>query len=266
MAKILRSRDELEQHLIQSQDGSYSAFYVRKTMKSAFQPIVSSSGELFGYEALLRIYNQDGLQLETEPFFSAGYMPSSDRINLDRLARVIHLRNFARFVSKGSLFLNLTPIAALDAGGQQCGYNSLISKVKELGLSNDRIYFEILEHTCANDKLLVRSLQDMQQYGFRIAIDDYGVDASSEQRVRNVKPDIIKVDRSLLTDFMSGKPEELESVIHLAHELNAKVLIEGIESKSDFMMVKELGVEYMQGYYIGRPVQVNGLPCLFEPI
>ncbi|OLQ74174.1 hypothetical protein BIT28_20095 [Photobacterium proteolyticum] len=235
-------------------------------MKSAFQPIVSASGALFGYEALLRIYCQDGLLLQTEPFFSTGFMPSSDRINLDRLARVIHLRNFARFVSDGALFLNMTPIAALDAGSQQYGYNSLISRVKELGLSNDRIYFEILEHTCANDRLLVSSLQDMQDYGFRIAIDDYGVDASSESRVRKVNPDIIKVDRSLLTDYMDGKPEELQAVISLAHELNAKVLTEGIESQNDFNTVRELGVDYMQGYYIGRPVLVSELPCLFEPI
>lgn len=235
-------------------------------MKSAFQPIVCSSGELFGYEALLRIYNSDGQLLKTGPFFSTDYMDTNDRINLDRLARVIHLRNFAHFVSKGSLFLNITPIAALDTAGQQFGYHSLIARVKELGLSIGRIYFEILEHACANDKMLVDSLQDMQRHGFRLAIDDYGVDASSESRVRNVNPDIIKVDRSLLADFMAGKPEELQAVIRLAHEMNAKVLIEGIENYRDFVTVKDLGVDYMQGYYIGRPELVHNLPRQFEPV
>ncbi|WP_299022443.1 EAL domain-containing protein [uncultured Photobacterium sp.] len=266
MAKILRTRDELEQYLIQSEAGYYSARYDSYLMKSAFQPIVSASGQLFGYEALLRIYDESGFKLKTEPFFSSEFMNSYDRINIDRLARVIHLRNFALFVSKGTLFLNMTPIAAVDLDSQPLSQQSFIDRVHELGLSIDQIYFEILEHNCACDKMLVNSLRSLQELGARIAIDDYGVNASSESRARNVKPDIIKVDRSLLADYINGKPQELQDVIQLARELKARVLLEGIEDYRAFVVAKQLGVDYLQGYFIGRPELVNYISCQFEPI
>lgn len=265
VGKILRTRSELEQHIIRLEDGSYSAVYDDFVMKSAFQPIVCMSGELFGYEALLRVFDETGIQLKTEPFFTPAFMGTCDQINFDRLARVIHLRNFARFLSTGSLFLNMTPIAALDTDSQLLTQNSLIPRVKELGLSIDQVYFEILEHFCACDQMLVNSLHNMQRHGLRIAIDDYGIDGSSEMRTRNVNPDIIKVDRSLLADFMSGKPDSLIEAIGLARELNAKVLVEGVEDQRCMEVTKRLGVDFLQGYYVGRPVMVHELSPQPEP-
>lgn len=105
MGKILRARSELEQHVIRLDDDSYHVVYDRYVMKSAFQPIVSSSGKLFGYEALLRVFDEAGVQLLTEPFFTSAFLTSRDRINIDRLAKVIHLRNFARFFLVAPCFL-----------------------------------------------------------------------------------------------------------------------------------------------------------------
>lgn len=264
MGRILRSRRELEQHLILSDDGSYSAAYDGLVLKSAYQPIVYASGERFGYEALLRIFDESGTQLSTEPFFTPGWMQSNDRINLDRLAKVIHLRNFARFLSEGSLFLNMTPAAAMDTDSQLLTQNSLIPRVKELGLSLEQLYFEILEHYCACDQMLADSLRNMQQHGLKIAIDDYGIDGSSEMRARHVNPDIIKVDRSLLADFMNGKPDSLTDAIALARDLDAKVLVEGVEDEYRFEAARLLGVDFMQGYYVGRPVFIDELSTQLE--
>ncbi|MCW8328621.1 EAL domain-containing protein [Photobacterium sp. SDRW27] len=234
-------------------------------MKSAFQPIVCSSGQRFGYEALLRVFDKRGTQIRTEPFLTSCIMSDSDRINLDRLARVIHLRNFARFLSVGSLFLNMAPIAALDAHSQVLTQHSLIPRVNELGLSIDQVYFEILEHHCSSDQMLINSLQNMQYHGIRIAIDDYGIDGSSETRARQVNPDIIKVDRSLLVEYIDGKPDSLHDAIKLARELNAKILVEGVEDERCYQAAKRLDVDYMQGYYIGHPELVHDLTYQQEP-
>ncbi|ELR67158.1 hypothetical protein C942_02666 [Photobacterium marinum] len=265
MAKILRTRHELEQYLNKSEAGYFYARYQGYAMHSAFQPIVSASGKLFGYEALLRVYDEAGNKLKTEPFFNSEFISTAERINFDRLARVIHLRNFALFLSKGTLFLNLSPIAALDSDKQEATQKSFVRRIDELGLSIDQIYFEVLEHTCSCDALLVNSLRNLQGYGARIAIDDYGVEASSEARARDVRPDIIKVDRSLLLNYVEGKRDDLLNVIKLARELEARVLLEGVEDYRCYAAGKHLQVDYMQGYFIGRPELVDSL-CQFEPL
>lgn len=256
----------LERCLVVSADGSVHAVYQDYTLKSAFQPIIAADGALFGYEALLRIYDRQGTLLKTEPFFSTGLLGVADRLQIERLARTIHLRNYAQFLSQGALFINMTPVAALDTTSQQCLQRFFMSQASELGVSAAQIYFELLEHYTPNDQLLLHSLKSMQQHGLRIAIDDYGVDGSSEARARGVNPDIIKVDRSLLAAFRAGQPRVLQEVLTLAHELNARVLVEGVESEYDFEAVRRLGVDYMQGYYIGYPVLTHYLPRHFEPV
>ena len=265
MGKILRTRQELEQHLKLSDDGCYSAVYDGFVLKSAFQPIIDASGERFGYEALLRVSDETGMLLKTESVFSAGFLDTCAQINLDRLAKVIHLRNFARFLSAGSLFLNMTPVAAVDTESQLLTPNSLIPRVEELGLSIDQLYFEILEHHSSCDQTLVKSLHHMQRHGLQIAIDDYGVEGSSETRTRSVNPEIIKVDKSLLAEFMDGESSGLTGAIGLARELNAKVLVEGVEDRHCLEAARRLGVDYMQGYHVGRPVLVDELSRQLEP-
>jgi len=259
VGKILRERNELEQHLIMSDDDSYNVVYDRYVMKSAFQPIVSLSGKLFGYEALLRVFDEAGDQLLTEPFFTSELLTERDRINIDRLAKVIHLRNFSRFLSCGTLFLNMSPASVIDGDTHVLTKHSLIPRVTDLGLSIDQIYFEVLEHFCSNDSRLVQSLQSMRRQGLQIAIDDYGVGASSELRAREVKPEIIKMDKSLLAEYINGEPDKLLKAMELASELDAKVLLEGVEDHRCFEAAQALGVDYMQGYYIGRPELVQCL-------
>ncbi|MEJ2766190.1 EAL domain-containing protein [Photobacterium sp. MCCC 1A19761] len=266
MSHALTFGGPLARCLVTSTDGSVHAVYQCYTLKSAFQPIVAADGTLFGYEALLRIYDRNGIQLKTEPFFSTGLLALRDRLNLERLARTIHLRNYAHFLSQGALFLNMTPIAALDRTSQQCLQRSFMTEAEALGVASKQIYFELLEHYTANDQLLLHSLKSMQQHGLRIAMDDYGVDGSCETRARCVNPDIIKVDRSLLAAYRAGKPQALQDVLTLAHELNARVLVEGVESECDFDAVRRLGVDYMQGFYIGHPQLASYLPRHFTPV
>ncbi|UTV29855.1 EAL domain-containing protein [Photobacterium atrarenae] len=266
MSCALTSGGKLAQCLAQGADKSMYAVYQDYTLRSAFQPIVAADGSLFGYEALLRIYDREGRQLKTEPFFSTGLLNVTDRLNLERLARSIHLHNYAQFLSQGALFINMTPIAALDTASQQCLQHSFMTQVTELGVSAEHIYFELLEHYTSNDRLLLHSLKNMQQHGLRIAMDDYGVDGSSETRARYVNPEVIKIDRSLLVQLRAGRPQALLDVVTLAKELKARVLVEGVESEADFESVRGIGVDYMQGYYIGHPELACYLPRHFEPV
>ncbi|MGR5150365.1 EAL domain-containing protein [Photobacterium swingsii] len=257
MNKILRTVHDIEHYLRGTTSDGFSFVYQDKVIKSAFQPIVKRDKTVFGYEALMRIYDKEGLRFQTEPFFTSRHLPIFDKINIDRLARVIHLRNFAHFIRQGALFLNMSPDALIDNRDYKTGNNLLFPRVKELGLNLHDIYFELLEHHCTDDHRLNNVLRSMRGKGVKLAMDDYGSEASSATRALTVKPDIIKMDKSLLQEYLSGAPERLNDALRIAKKVGAKVLLEGVEDKHAYDVAMILNVDFMQGYYFGRPLLLN---------
>ncbi|MGF1688337.1 EAL domain-containing protein [Photobacterium japonica] len=235
------------------EDESCCAQYHHLLLKSAFQPIVTPTGERYAYEALVRMYTQDGELVNTGDVINLCQNVEPHLINIDRLARVIHLRNFARFLPDSKLFINMTPVAIIDSLSPAFEQSLLIPRILELGLSPDHIFIEVLEHYCGDDINLVNAIRTMHQEGLQIAIDDYGTHASSEFRTRAVKPGLIKIDQSLLQQHLDGNSVPIFDAIQVARDINAKVLIEGVENKRAFQAAVALGADLLQGYYTGRP-------------
>ncbi|OZS42250.1 EAL domain-containing protein [Photobacterium sanguinicancri] len=257
MKKILRTVHDIEHYLRGTTDDGFSFVYQDKIIKSAFQPIVNQDNTVFGFEALMRVYDADGMRCQTEPFFTSRHLPLFDKINIDRLARVIHLRNFAHFIHCGALFLNMSPDALIDNREHESGNNLLFPRVKELGLNLKDIYFELLEHHCTDDQQLNAVLHGMRRKGVKLAMDDYGSQASSEVRALTVKPDIIKMDKSLLQEYLNGHPKRLNEALSVAKTVGAKVLLEGVEDKRAYNVAMALNVDFMQGYFFGRPLLLH---------
>lgn len=252
MSKIIATLDEINRHLTTEADGSYSAVYDSYHLKTAFQPIHQMNGDLFGFEALVRVFNECGDELNTEPFFAPEYYDETDQVNMDRLARVIHVKNFAQFFTSYALFINMVPDALL-IHSKNVPAALLHQRLTALGLKSEQVFFELLEHDCTSNIELLDILQQMRAQGMKVALDDYGVKASSECRARFLRPDIIKVDRSLLADFLSGQESPLRKVMGLGRELGAKLLIEGVENAAGLKVARMLNADYIQGFYLGRP-------------
>ncbi|MDO6705946.1 EAL domain-containing protein [Photobacterium sp. 1_MG-2023] len=252
MNRILATLKDVEEHLVTESDGSFSAKYDGYLIKSAFQPIQATEGGLFGYEALARVYNKAGDELNTEPFFTSTFLETTDQVNLDRLARVIHVKNFAQYFPDHVLFLNMVPDALL-SHHKHVPASLLHERLKEHGLLASQVFFELLEHDCARNAELQQALKEMREQGMNIAMDDYGVKASSERRARLLHPDMIKVDRSLLAGYLAGNQQPLLSVVRLAKELRATLLLEGVENEAGCSAARALGADYIQGFHLGRP-------------
>ncbi|KDM90800.1 hypothetical protein EA58_15555 [Photobacterium galatheae] len=248
VSKIIATIQDIDMYLRTESDGSMSAAYDAYQIKTAFQPIHTVHGDIFGYEALARVYNEAGDELKTEPFFTSEYLDITDQVNLDRLARAIHVKNFARFFPTHFLFINMMPDMLLAHHRQASA-----EKRNEFGGLSSQVYVELLEHDCSCNHELQCVLHQMRAQGLKIAIDDYGVKASSERRARLLNPDMIKVDRSLLADYLAGETQPLNQVVALAHELGATLLLEGVENEAGREVATRLGVDYMQGFYLGRP-------------
>jgi EAL domain-containing protein (putative c-di-GMP-specific phosphodiesterase class I) len=102
----------------------------------------------------------------------------------------------------------------------------------------------------------------MDNWNALIALDDFGTGYNSEYALITMHPDIIKIDRSIIEgcDKDISKYTMIRNLVKIARENNVKVLAEGIETRSEMETVIRCGADYLQGYYLSRPVfEPNGI-------
>ncbi|WP_434361464.1 EAL domain-containing protein [Parasalinivibrio latis] len=254
---LLDSQEDFELFLTEDQVGNVEAIYGSYRLSSVYQPLFTRDGEIYGYEALVRIRSLETLQyISPEIIFSAPNNQDDygiDQVNLDRLSRVIHLRNFARLNKSEAIFLNILPTTAVMQSLSPTGQKLMRKRLVELGMPNNQVVFEVTEQECGNDDDLAVAIDHSKLHGFRIAIDDYGSEANNESRLRKINPCIVKIDRGLLVKYMLGQQIPLLDAISNAKNIGAKIVVEGIETEHDFQAMLALDIDLFQGYYLGLP-------------
>lgn len=207
-----------------------------------FQPIVDLSKQrVFAYEALTR-----GKATSTDP--AAMFERASREDAWGRLGRLIREVTFERG-SGFPLFINVHP-AELAA-------RWLVRPDDPIYQHNHHVFLEITEsatfthyETCLNVLKEVRARADV-----RLAIDDLGAGYSNLMRVIELEPQVVKLDRELVTGLQSN-PKQQRLMQHLAalcKDLGADVVAEGIETEEELRAVIDTGVRYGQGYVFARP-------------
>ena len=95
--------------------------------------------------------------------------------------------------------------------------------------------------------------------GCKIAIDDFGTGYSNFEYLVKLKADYIKIDGSLIKDIDKNRISEIvcKNIVNFARDLNMKTIAEFVENESIFNKVKELGIDYSQGYYFDKPLEIK---------
>lgn len=144
-------------------------------------------------------------------------------------------------------------------------YEFLMEAITETGFPADRLELEITESSFLKDMdRIIELLKRIRTHGIMIALDDFGSGFSSLNYLKRLPVDYIKIDRSFVRDL----PEDTESkaittsVIHLAHQLNMKVIAEGVETEAQLSFLKAQNVDFIQGYYFHRPMSADKLKGL----
>ena len=243
-----------------NQHSTYIVEFDNYIIRSAFQAIVSSEGEVFGYEALSRIQCRDtGQSIRPDIFFNA-------LVNLDNQREVLfeinrcHLMTFRLsefYTPYRKIFLNLTP----DFFNRLLEDKYILYLVKGLlsahGFSPDDVIAEVTEvHTLCDEKLSL-GVKCMSDSDFNIAIDDFGDDGSTLERVNACMPNIVKISRNLYLENIEKNPSYLIGLIDYFHNIEAKVVVEGIEDESHVETLKSMGVDYFQGFFFHKPALVE---------
>ena len=223
------------------------------SLATHFQPIYSvQKAGCIGFEALIRAHDSAGGPIRPEKLF-ARVFADGDGILLDWICRALHLRKFAT-VDPGNrtLYINVHPEAAVRDAGSAADFAELI---RFYGMAPERICVEILEGACADEGLLREAVAAYRALGATIAMDDFGVGRSNFDRIVALRPDVVKIDRSVLTAAVGDRKARLmlPSIIELLHEAGADVAIEGIESASEALLALDSGADLLQGFHFAPP-------------
>lgn len=250
---LSRADLELLDPLLQQQADHWTGLFHGLVLRTALQPIFSISHKrIIGYEALIRAFDPDNISV---PPFQLFGLPESDQENvlLDRLCRLLHIRNYSMFQDDVNwLFLNVSPQAV--ASGYR--YDSFFGELlRRTGLPPHRIVVEIVEQPTDDSERLRETVKYYKELGCLTAIDDFGAGHSNFERIWNLSPDIVKLDRTL-TLRASNDPKArqiLNGIVTLLHQSSCLVLLEGVETHDQAMIAIDAGVDFVQGYYFSHP-------------
>lgn len=231
----------------------YSAFNLLVEMNLFdyhFQPIVDTkTGDIYAYEALMRPDSSIGMNplqvLETAGVYKRLY--DIERATIFNVMERFS-KDFASFSGR-KVFINSIPGYFLNEIDNQIVSDRYSDYMKY-------VVFEITEQNSVSDEELaaIKRVGNAQADN-HIAIDDYGTGHSNIVNLMRYTPQIIKIDRFLISGIHNDVNKQMfvRSTIEFAAMNNIRVLAEGVETSEELKMVISLGVDYVQGYYTGRP-------------
>lgn len=226
------------------------------SVQYAFQSIISAkTGEVYGYEALMRPQSaifQSPLELLRIAKTGAKLYEIEHMTWKKALADFQTQINAGRVSKDHHIFINSISdcvMESADADELENTYHDLIHNV----------VLEVLESESVNEDYTERKLRRMKKWNAQVALDDFGTGYNSEYALITLKPDMIKIDRSIISgcDKDMSRRTIISSLIKLARTKNILVLAEGVETAEELKTVISCGVDLLQGYYLDRP--------LFEP-
>ena len=219
-------------------------------LRIVFQPIIRLDElRVIGLEALSRP-GRGSVFASAEEMFTAGEATGL-LTSLESVARREVLRSVSGWPADTLLFLNVSPSALADPSTSEQILGAL---ERTPALRPESLVIEITEQSSEN--ALVRCCaQRLRRMGFGIALDDLGAGAQDLQRVVDLSPDWIKIDRHLVRGVQHdpNRRRLLGSLAGYARQAGARVIAEGIEHADELVTLRDLGVGYAQGFLLARP-------------
>ena len=225
-----------------------------------FQPIISIEDKrVIGYEVLAR-----GLDIENK-ITSLGYLfdkyaDSRVAIELDAYVRDLAFKQYAasETASGKKIFVNIMPrwLNYTIRDDVSDVITPLIRQIKQHNIPVENVVIEITEgEFLQHPDVMSRAIDELKQYGFAIAIDDFGAGFSNMARIGQMKPKYIKLDLHLIRKGFSDLiyKEILNSMSFLSEKIGAILLVEGIEHEDEIYGALDIGARYLQGYFLGFP-------------
>lgn len=208
----------------------------------AFQPIFDTEKKVVAHEALMRPENCSIIELITR-------FEAEEKLHILEVATMFGA--FQEYEKRGmssTVCINSFPTECLTDWENKL-FNDTFANSKANGL------IELLEYPEDAVNQWERKKIQLNVENVPFAIDDFGTGINDETAVELYRPSIVKLDRSLIQDIDSDptKQENCINWVNTFHEKNMLVLAEGIETKKEYDYLYSIGIDYFQGFYLGRP-------------
>ncbi|HEY0016683.1 MAG TPA: EAL domain-containing protein [Longimicrobium sp.] len=241
--------------MVQVDSSQLTAMLAERRVETWYQPIFwAGTLELWGYECLMRGRAVDGSLVSPATLLEWARQEHLAFL-LDRHVREMHLRNAgaAGLGPPHHLLINFLPTAIYRP--EFC-LRTTVRAVAESGLEPDHVVFEVVETEHVPRREHLRDLLAFyRNTGFKVALDDVGSGFSGLSLLADLNPDLIKIDRELVSRSVEGglHRDVCESLARLGQQNGQMVLAEGVETEAEWRVMTELGVNLLQGYLFGRP-------------
>ena len=215
----------------------------------AFQPIVDlQEDRIDAHEALVRGPNNEGARhvldsIEPQCLYA-----------FDQACRVKAIELAAKLNMNCRLNINFLPNAVYEP--RAC-IRATLDAARRTRFPTDRLTFEVVENEALNDeKHLMNIFAEYRRQGFQVALDDFATGYSGLFRLASLRPDIIKIDRSLVANCDRDRTRMaiVASILALGREIGIKVVVEGMERLEEVEALRAAGARFMQGFYFAKPV------------
>lgn len=218
-----------------------------------FQPIVKTDSlDIFAYECLSRGLKKDSSIMPPNLMFESA-RKTEMIFNLDRQCRLSALKNAKKHNINKKIFINFAPTSI---------YNPVfclrdtVRAAEDLNFDFSQIVFEVVESERVENIAHLKNIIDFYiKKGFEVALDDVGSGYSSLNLLAEIKPNVIKIDMNLIRniDKDPAKKAIVNSLVFLSKELNSVTLAEGVESKTEYEIIKNMNIDLAQGYFFAKP-------------
>jgi len=220
-----------------------------------FQPILSADSKtVYSYEVLGRYIDDNGEVQSLGPFFNDPKTSDEEALIVDRLVRRYAMKKYAEEKRSEYLFINIR-LAWLTQYTDRPELMMTLRLAEEFGIALEKLVIEITEEEFNATDAYIRAIIHYKSVGCRIALDDYGKNASDIERLAKLKPDIIKINRDYIQNSEKSYHyrEFMRSIADFAEAVGIEVLYEGIETQRQLDICMSLKGRYYQGFLVARP-------------
>lgn len=243
------SRKEAEYHHNMTMNHILKEALVKDYVVPFFQPILNvTTHEVEKYETLMRIKKEDGSYYLPAEFLNvAKHSKIYSKLSMSLIQKAFETFQISsNGFSINLSFLDMTNIVTT---------KFIIEKLEEFNVG-PWVIFEILESDgIENYEAIAKFIDQVKSYGAKIAIDDFGSGYSNFERLTELRVDFIKIDGSLIKNIHQNEETKIivKTIVNFAKELGIKTIAEYVHSEEVLACVKEIGIDYAQGFYIGKP-------------
>ena len=240
--------------LVRGEVGPVALVLGEEGLYPVFQPIVNlEDASIYAHEALIR--GPVGTPLHTPDAMLRAAATEGLSYEFEYACVAAALKAWGRMRAPGRLFVNMSANVLTQLFSEERP-EDLLKFVSEMGVLPRMLVLEITEHERVNDMdHLAAVVQRVRSVGISLALDDFGDGRSSLRLWSQIKPEVVKIDKYFTREICShgDKPKTLQALQQIATVFGSQLVAEGIETAEDMRVLRDLGITYGQGYFLGHP-------------